>query len=152
MVQILVLNGPNLNLLGVREPEVYGTTTLDDVLHRLDKCATDLSVELQNYQTNSEAEMIERIHQAKKECIDFFIIDPGAFTHTSIALRDAFLGIEVPFIEVHISNVFAREEFRKKSYLSDIAVGVISGMGAKGYELAVEAADNKLSRAKRGHP
>jgi 3-dehydroquinate dehydratase-2 len=144
MTEILVLNGPNLNLLGEREPEVYGTTTLNDILRRLEQCAAELSVGLQNYQTNSEAEMIERIHCAKKEGIDFFIINPGAFTHTSIALRDAFLGIEVPFIEIHISNVFAREEFRKKSYLSDIAVGVISGMGAHGYELALSAAAQML--------
>jgi len=144
MTEILVLNGPNLNLLGEREPEVYGTATLNDILHRLEQSALELSVGLQNYQTNSEAEMIERIHRAKKEGIDFFIINPGAFTHTSIALRDAFLGIEVPFIEVHISNVFAREEFRKKSYLSDIAVGVISGMGVHGYELALLAATQML--------
>lgn len=145
MHKLLLLNGPNLNLLGQREPEVYGYETLADVVKRAHDAAKALGNSLQDLQSNAEHELVDRIHQAKTEGVDMIIFNPGAFTHTSIALRDALLGVDIPFIEVHLSNVFAREEFRQHSFLSDIAVGVISGMGAKGYELAVEAAHDKLS-------
>ena len=145
MHKLLLLNGPNLNLLGKREPEVYGYETLADVVTRAQVTAETNGSSLQDFQSNAEHELINRIHQAKEESIDMIIFNPGAFTHTSIALRDALLGVNIPFIELHLSNVFAREEFRQHSYLSDIAVGVISGMGAKGYELAVEAAQDKLT-------
>lgn len=145
MARFLVLNGPNLNLLGEREPEVYGYTTLAEIDTSIIEHAQAQGHELSCFQSNAEHEIINRIHQAKKEACDFIIINPGAFTHTSIAIRDAFLGVSIPFIEIHLSNVFAREEFRRHSYLSDIAVGIISGMGAKGYELAFEAALTKMS-------
>ncbi len=145
MHKLLLLNGPNLNLLGQREPEVYGYETLADVVKRAQDTAKSNGSTLQDFQSNAEHELINRIHQAKTDCVDMIIFNPGAFTHTSIALRDALLGVNIPFIELHLSNVFAREEFRQHSYLSDIAIGVISGMGAKGYELAVEAALNKLA-------
>ncbi len=144
MYKLLLLNGPNLNLLGQREPEVYGYETLADVVTRAENHAQQMGHSLEAYQSNAEHELIDRIHQAKNDGVAMIIFNPGAFTHTSIALRDALLGVEIPFIELHLSNVFAREEFRQHSFLSDIAVGVISGMGAKGYELAVEAADFKL--------
>ncbi len=140
MSRILVLNGPNLNLLGTREPEVYGTDTLDDIMRRLETQAEATGCSIEAAQDNSESSLIERIHQAQREGVDFILFNPGAFTHTSVALRDALLGVSIPFIEVHLSNVFAREEFRQVSYLSDIAVGVISGLGARGYELALQAA------------
>jgi 3-dehydroquinate dehydratase-2 len=140
MAKILVLNGPNLNLLGTREPDVYGTQTLADINQQLDLLASDRSHVLFHFQTNAEHELIERIHKARDEVIDYIIINPGAFTHTSIALRDALLGVGIPFIEVHLSNVYSRESFRQKSYLSDVAVGVITGLGAQGYELALVAA------------
>jgi len=146
MHKLLLLNGPNLNLLGQREPEVYGYETLSDVVKRAQDTAKSLGHSLQDYQSNAEHELVNRIHQAKADGIEMIIFNPGAFTHTSIALRDALLGVDIPFIELHLSNVFAREEFRQHSFLSDIAVGVISGMGAKGYELAVTAADNKLTK------
>jgi 3-dehydroquinate dehydratase-2 len=145
MPKLLLLNGPNLNLLGQREPEVYGHETLADLVKRARDTATPLGYELQDYQSNAEHELINRIHKAKTDKVEMIIFNPGAFTHTSIALRDALLGVAIPFIELHLSNVFAREEFRQHSFLSDIAVGIISGMGAKGYELAIEAAHNKLS-------
>ena len=144
MAKFLVLNGPNLNLLGEREPEVYGSTTLSEIDQRLEEFAKQMGHGLECFQSNAEHALIDRVHAAKKDGTHFIIINPGAFTHISIALRDAFLGVELPFIEVHLSNVFAREEFRRQSYLSDIAVGVISGMGAKGYELAILAAIEKL--------
>ncbi len=140
MANILVLHGPNLNLLGQREPEVYGTTTLDEINQHIAQFAKAAGHALEYFQSNAEHELVDRIQQAQKAGVDFIIINPGAFTHTSIALRDALLGINIPFIEVHLSNVFAREEFRRQSYLSDIAVGIISGMGAQGYELAIQAA------------
>ena len=146
MHKLLLLNGPNLNLLGQREPEVYGHETLADVVARAENRAQQLGHSLEAYQSNAEHELINRIHQAKVDGVAIIIFNPGAFTHTSIALRDALLGVDIPFIELHLSNVFAREEFRQHSFLSDIAVGVISGMGANGYELAVEAADFKLSK------
>ena len=148
MHKILILNGPNLNLLGEREPEIYGYESLNDISSGLNEVAKEINVELSHQQFNSEAELIEEIHLAKKDKVDFIIFNPGAFTHTSIALRDALLGVSIPFIEIHISNVFAREDFRKKSYLSDIAVGVISGHGIFGYELALMSAYNIINKGK----
>lgn len=146
MAQLLVLNGPNLNLLGEREPEIYGSTTLGEIHQHIQNYANEAGHQLECFQSNAEHALIDRIHAAKKNGTDFIIINPGAFTHTSIALRDAFLGVSLPFIEVHLSNVFSREEFRRQSYLSDIAVGVISGLGAQGYELAIDAALKQLSQ------
>ena len=148
MGKILILNGPNLNLLGEREPEIYGYESLNDISSGLNEVAKEINVVLSHQQFNSEAELIEEIHLAKKDKVDFIIFNPGAFTHTSIALRDALLGVSIPFIEIHISNVFAREDFRKKSYLSDIAVGVISGHGIFGYELALMSAYNIINKGK----
>jgi len=139
MAKILVLHGPNLNLLGTREPEHYGTETLSHIENNLESYATSAGHQLENFQSNAEHELIEKIHAARNN-IDFIIINPAAFTHTSIAIRDALSAIEIPFIEVHLSNVHARETFRHHSYLSDIAVGVICGLGAQGYELALQAA------------
>ena len=136
-MKILVLNGPNLNLLGTREPEVYGTDSLEDIEKGLQSLALKNSMNIDFYQSNSENELIERLHNAKQDSVDYIIINPGAFTHTSIALRDAFLGVDIPFIEVHISNIYSREEFRKKSYLSDISKGLITGLGVAGYEFAL---------------
>ncbi len=148
MAEILVLNGPNLNLLGEREPDVYGSTTLDEINQRLEARARQSGFELETFQSNAEHALIDRIHAARTDGTQYIIINPGAFTHTSIALRDAFLSVSLPFIEVHLSNVFAREEFRRQSYLSDIAVAVISGLGAQGYELAIDAIQNTLSGGK----
>tara|TARA_Y100000748_G_C15379106_1_gene442963 strand:- start:46 stop:492 length:447 start_codon:yes stop_codon:yes gene_type:complete len=148
MSKILILNGPNLNLLGEREPEIYGYESLEDISTSLDEIAKEIKVTLSHNQFNSEVELIDEIHRAKKTKVDFIIFNPGAFTHTSIALRDALLGVSIPFIEIHISNVFAREDFRKKSYLSDIAVGVISGHGIFGYELALMSAYNIIKKRK----
>jgi 3-dehydroquinate dehydratase-2 len=145
MSKILLLNGPNLNLLGSREPEVYGYETLADIVDTVSRYATSLGHELVAYQSNAEHELIDRIHAAKNDGTEYIIINPGAFTHSSIALRDAFLGVAIPFIEIHISNVFAREEFRQVSFLSDAAVGVISGMGTQGYQLAVSAVNQQLA-------
>ncbi len=146
MSNILLLNGPNLNLLGTREPDVYGYETLEDIVNLLTTHARGMGHDLQHFQSNAEHELINRLHAAKSQAVEFIIINPGAFTHTSIALRDAFLGVAIPFIEIHISNVYARESFRQKSYLSDIAVGVICGMGTYGYQLAVNVADNQLTK------
>jgi len=146
MSKILIINGPNLNLLGNREPELYGADSLDDINGRLKKLANDNGDELLHYQSNAEHELVERVHSARTEKVDFIIINPAAFTHTSVALRDAFAAVEIPFIEIHLSNVHAREEFRKHSYLSDLAQGVISGLGAIGYELALQAAKNQLQK------
>ena len=146
MAKFLVLHGPNLNLLGQREPEVYGTTTLDEINESIRVRAESNGHQVTCFQSNAEHELVNRIQAASKDKTDFIIINPGAFTHTSIALRDAFLSVKVPFIEVHLSNVFAREEFRRKSYLSDIAVAVITGTGAIGYELALLAAERKLTK------
>ncbi|MGX2041158.1 type II 3-dehydroquinate dehydratase [Methylocaldum sp. MU1018] len=140
MANILVLNGPNLNLLGVREPGLYGSQTLRDIEAALGSRAQTRGHRLDFFQSNAEHELIDRIHQAFRESADFILINPGAYTHTSIALRDAFLATRIPFIEVHLSNVHAREPFRKHSYLSDIARGVICGLGTLGYELALTAA------------
>lgn len=146
MAKILVLHGPNLNLLGKREPEVYGTTTLAEINDALQAQAKLAGHSLDCMQSNAEHALVDRIHAAKEEGINSIIINPGAFTHTSIALRDAFLGVQIPFIEVHLSNVFARESFRQKSYLSDVAVGVISGLGAQGYSFALQAIDKQLNK------
>lgn len=140
MKNILVLHGPNLNLLGTREPAVYGRVTLDDINHKLVEIAGEKAANLQNFQSNSESDLIERIHSARLDGTEFIVINPAAFTHTSVALRDALAAVAIPFIEVHISNVFAREPFRKESHFSDIAIGVISGLGVLGYELAVQYA------------
>jgi len=139
MATILVLNGPNLNLLGRREPEVYGSTTLDEIILALKDAAAGSECAIEYLQSNAEHELIDRIHQAGRDGVDYIIINPGALTHTSIALRDALLGVAIPFIEVHLSNIFAREAFRRESYLSDIARGVISGLGPEGYLLAFRA-------------
>lgn len=140
MLKILLLHGPNLNLLGTREPSIYGTITLSQIDDRLRNKAKQAGVDLMSFQSNGEGTLIDRIHAAKLEGVGFIVINPGAYTHTSIALRDALAAVAIPFIEVHISNVHAREEFRKHSYLSDLAVGVITGLGADGYEFALEAA------------
>ena len=140
MANILVIHGPNLNLLGTREPEVYGTETLASINKHLAQMAEQNEVRLRTYQSNTEGNIISCIQQAATKDIQFIIINPGAFTHTSIAIRDAFLATRIPFIEVHVSNVYAREEFRSRSYLSDIALGVISGFGRNSYLLAFEAA------------
>ena len=144
MAKLLVINGPNLNLLGEREPEVYGALSLSDIEKGLNDNARAAGHELACFQSNAEAALIDRIHAARSDGTGFIIINPGAYTHTSVALRDAFLGVSIPFIEVHISNVHAREAFRRESYLSDIAVGVITGLGVKGYELALDAAVDYL--------
>ena len=145
MARILVLNGPNLNLLGTREPGLYGSRTLEDIRGTLAKQADSLGCSLDFFQTNAEHELVERVHQAGRDKVDFILINPAAFTHTSVALRDAILGVGIPFIEVHLSNVHAREPFRTHSYLSDIAVGVITGLGSIGYELALQAAVKRIS-------
>ena len=147
MAQILILNGPNLNLLGSREPEHYGNKSLGDIIKNLDKQANDMGHSISHLQSNVEHELVERIHQAQNDNTAFIIINPAAFTHTSVAIRDALSGVKIPFIELHLSNVHAREEFRKHSYFSDIAVGVISGLGPMGYELALRAADDQLSNS-----
>ena len=143
---ILVIQGPNLNLLGTREPEVYGKTTLEDIHQKLGDLAKAQSVDLSTYQSNHEGELIDRIQKAKQDGVDFIIINPGAFTHTSVALRDVLAGVAIPFTEVHLSNIHQREEFRKHSYLSDIATGVICGLGAIGYELALQAAIARMQK------
>lgn len=140
MAKILVLNGPNLNLLGTREPTHYGHQTLDDIKNTLVTQALDANHQLDFFQSNAEHQLIEHIHQAHQNKTDFIILNPAAFTHTSVALRDALLGVSIPFIELHLSNVYKREDFRQKSFFSDIAIGVISGLGPKGYELALQYA------------
>ena len=137
---ILVLHGPNLNLLGSREPDVYGRVTLDEINRRLAKLAADAGAKLASLQSNAEAELVDRVQLAATDETDFIIINPAAYTHTSVALRDALAAVNLPFIEVHLSNIFAREAFRRESYFSDLALGVISGLGARGYELALEYA------------
>jgi len=137
MKKILVLHGPNLNLLGTREPTVYGTLTLAEINARLQKLAGESRVKLEAFQSNAEGELIDKIHETAKDKTGFIIINPGGLTHTSVALRDALVGVAVPFIEVHLSNIYARESFRHHSYISGVAVGVISGLGARGYEYAL---------------
>jgi 3-dehydroquinate dehydratase II len=140
MAKILVLHGPNLNLLGTREPEIYGSTSLADINTRLTSFAEQQDHQLDTVQSNAEHELVDAIQAARTNGTAFIIINPAAFTHTSVALRDALASVDVPFIEVHISNVHAREDFRQHSFLSDIAVGVICGLGTQGYELALQAA------------
>ena len=144
--RILLLNGPNLNMLGTREPEKYGTLTLSQIVSRLNAEAEALNVTLDSLQSNAEYVLIDRIHQAKDN-IDYILINPAAFTHTSVALRDALLSVSIPFIEIHLSNVHAREPFRHHSYLSDIASGVICGLGADGYSYALQTAVKRLSQS-----
>ena len=146
MARVLLLNGPNLNLLGTREPAVYGSDTLESIEQRVAAVARETGHELLAFQSNAEHELIGRIHAARTEGVAFLIINPGAFTHTSIALRDAILATAIPFIEVHLSNTHAREAFRRHSFFSDIAVGVVLGLGAFGYEAAMRAAASRLAR------
>ncbi|CAK0758520.1 3-dehydroquinate dehydratase [Gammaproteobacteria bacterium] len=145
MARLLVLHGPNLNLLGVREPDKYGNTTLDDIDARLQQLAEVAGCHLETFQGNAEHALIDRIHTAARDGVDFIIINPAAYTHTSVALRDALLAVAIPFIEIHLSNIHAREPFRQHSYFSDIAVGIISGLGAHGYELALDAALKRIT-------
>lgn len=145
-MNILLLNGPNLNMLGKREPEIYGSQSLDDIVSELTQLANNAGASLSHLQSNAEHLLIDKIHSAMGN-VDFIIINPGAFTHTSVAIRDALLSVSIPFIEVHLSNVHAREPFRKHSYLSDVAQGVICGLGAQGYEFALQAAVKQLSAA-----
>lgn len=145
MEHILVLNGPNLNLLGTREPDVYGSQTLDDVNNQLKSLCDANNVGFQSFQSNAEHQLVDRIHDARNDGTAYILFNPGAFTHTSVAIRDALLGVAIPFIEVHISNVHKRETFRQHSYLSDIADGVICGLGTLGYSLALQSALNKIS-------
>lgn len=147
MAKITILNGPNLNLLGIREPGHYGNKTLKDIQNSLESLAKDLGHQLDFRQNNAEHEIVELIHNALQNQVDFIIINPAAFTHTSVAIRDALLATKIPFIEVHLSNVHAREPFRKHSYFSDIAHGVICGLGAIGYELALQAAHQTLAES-----
>jgi 3-dehydroquinate dehydratase-2 len=141
---VLVLHGPNLNLLGLREPEHYGKDTLDSINQSLAEQASKAGVELESYQSNSEADLIGKVQSLAGKSTDFIIINPAAFTHTSVAMRDALAAVKIPFIEVHLSNVYAREPFRHHSYFTDIAVGVISGLGAQSYSLALEYVINKF--------
>jgi len=145
MARFLLLNGPNLNLLGQREPEVYGSDTLASIEERARNAATRLGHELITFQSNAEHELIDRVQTAKANGISFAVINPGGLTHTSVALRDALLGVKLPFIELHLSNTFAREKFRHHSFFSDIAVGCIVGLGAFGYELAIQAAAARVT-------
>jgi len=148
MAKFLILNGPNLNLLGRREPGHYGSDRLDTINKRLEAKVQEVGGEMLTFQSNSEPELIDHIHVAPHEDIEFIIFNPAGFTHTSVALRDALLAVKIPFIEVHLSNVHAREDFRKHSYFSDIAVGVISGLGPIAYELALQAALSYLGDEK----
>lgn len=143
--KILVLNGPNLNLLGKREPDIYGNDTLETINKLLTEVASNYNIMLESYQSNSEGDLIDKIQSYSVHKFDFLIINPAAYTHTSIALRDAILTVNKPFIEIHLSNIYSREEFRHKSYFSDIAIGVISGLGVKGYSMALTYAIEYLS-------
>ena len=145
MSNFLLLNGPNLNLLGSREPEIYGSTSLADIESQLLRICLEANHSLDSFQSNAEHDLVNKIHKAKDANVKCIIFNPGAFTHSSIALRDALSGIDIPFIEVHISNIYSREDFRQKSYLSDIAEGVISGLGIEGYELALTVALKRFS-------
>ena len=145
MTRYMLLNGPNLNLLGSREPEIYGSETLKDIEDKLQKIAKENSFELLCHQSNADHELVDLVHSAKDLDVNCIIINPGALTHSSIALRDALSGVGIPFIEIHISNIYAREDFRQKSYLSDVAEGVISGLGIDGYELALKSAHKKFN-------
>ncbi len=149
MASLLLINGPNLNLLGTREPGVYGNTNLKSVEERLAELAANDGHQLTSFQSNAEHEIVDQIQLAAVNAVDFILMNPGAFTHTSIAMRDALLAVNIPFIEVHLSNVFAREDFRHSSYFSDIAAGCIFGLGAFGYEMALQAASRLLSEEKQ---
>jgi len=149
MAHLLLLNGPNLNLLGIREPGIYGALTLEQIVTRTTQLAAEMSHHLSAFQSNSESELIARIHEAPGSHVAFIIFNPAAFTHTSVALRDALLAVKIPFIEVHLSNVHAREPFRQHSYFSDVAVGTITGLGGMGYELALRAAHHHLAAVHR---
>lgn len=146
---IVVLHGPNLNLLGLREPEHYGKTTLESINHSLAEQAQANGIQLETFQSNSEADLVGKLQSLANKNVDFIIINPAAFTHTSVAMRDALAAIKIPFIEVHLSNVYARESFRHHSYFTDIAVGVISGLGAQGYSLALSYAINTIAPQKK---
>ena len=146
MATILVIHGPNLNLLGEREPDIYGATTLNDINNQLEQAAQARGHHLLTMQSNAEYELVERVQDARHEGVNFIIVNPAAFTHTSVALRDALAAVAIPFIEVHLSNVHAREEFRHQSYFSDLAQGVICGLGAQGYEFGLEAAISALEQ------
>ncbi len=146
IASVLVVQGPNLNLLGSREPGVYGATTLQQIHDHLHQVAGQLHIQLETFQSNSEGALVDRIHAAKQNNVQFILINPGAYTHTSVAIRDALAGVAIPFIEVHLSNIYQRESFRHHSFLSDIAVGVICGLGAQGYELALQAAHQRLTQ------
>jgi 3-dehydroquinate dehydratase-2 len=148
MSSILILNGPNLNLLGSREPEHYGVATLEEILAGLRKSAESAGVKLADFQSNAEHELVGAIQEASAQGVDFIIINPAALTHTSVGIRDALQAVGIPFIEIHLSNIHAREAFRKESFLSDIAVGVISGLGPIGYELALQAAADYVGKVK----
>ena len=145
MAKLLLINGPNLNLLGTREPETYGRTTLAEIEQASRKLAISLGHELDCFQSNHEGAIVDRIQAIRQDRTAFVVINPGAYTHSSVAIRDALLSVDVRFIEVHISNVFAREEFRRHSYLTDVAVGIVSGLGAVGYEMAIRAAAGRLA-------
>ena len=146
MATFLLLNGPNLNLLGSREPEVYGETTLEEVIEKLSKISSQAGHVLLSFQSNAEHELVDKIHKANEEGVKCIVFNPGAFTHSSIALRDALTGTDIPFIEIHISNIYSREDFRQKSFLSEIAVGIISGLGVEGYELALKVAIHRFGK------
>lgn len=148
MANLLLLNGPNLNLLGTREPGVYGSATLESIEARMAELAGEMGHALAAFQSNAEHDIVERVQQAGTDGVDFILLNPGAFTHTSVAIRDALLAVDIPFIEIHLSNVFAREDFRHSSYFSDIAAGCIFGLGAYGYEIALQAASRQLSEEK----
>jgi len=147
MATILVLHGPNLNLLGTREPDIYGSDTLSAINGRLERLAQERGHALQHFQSNAEAALVDRVQAASEEGVDFILINPAAFTHTSVALRDALAAVDIPFIEIHLSNTHAREDFRQHSYFSAIAKGVICGLGAQGYELGLQAAIHYLDRS-----
>ena len=149
MSKILIMHGPNLNLLGTREPAHYGVITLAEIDRRLLEKAQASGIELESFQSNTEGALIDRVHQAAKIGVEFIVFNPAGYTHTSVALRDAFAAVAIPFIEVHLSNVHAREAFRRESYFSDLAVGVISGLGADGYEFALEAAIRRVKSKKQ---
>lgn len=147
MANVLVLHGPNLNLLGEREPEIYGSTTLAEIDQQLAQIAGEQGHSLVSVQSNSEAELIEQVHSARQGAVDFILINPAGFTHTSVALRDALAAVAVPFIEIHLSNIHQREPFRQHSYFSDLAVGVVCGLGPQGYELGLTAALRSLEKS-----
>jgi 3-dehydroquinate dehydratase-2 len=147
---VLVINGPNLNLLGTREPELYGRETLQDIEQRLRAIAEGSQVGLEFFQSNDEGDLVDRIHQAARDGVDFILINPAAYTHTSVAIRDALAAVRIPFIEVHLSNIHAREAFRQHSYVSDLAIGTICGLGSQGYELALAYALRELTARPAG--